>query len=120
MFKLLEPVVLKTDVPERGSRKGLLGTVVEVYSPAKVEVEFIAANGRTIALLPLNSRDLRKPTDTDAVAVARTSRRKGVVIGPLRADKPRSTSASGSKAKKARVRRSGRSVRATTRRRHTA
>jgi hypothetical protein len=120
MFKLLEPVVLKTDVPERGLRKGLLGTVVEVYSPAKVEVEFIAANGRTIALLPLDSRDLRKPTDTDAIAVARTSKRKGVVIGPFRTDKPRRASGSGPKVKKARVTRSGRSARGTTRRRRTA
>ena len=83
MFKLLEPVVLKTDVPERGLRKGLLGTIVEVYSPVKVEVEFLAGNGRTIALLPLSTRALRRPTDTDAIAVAKTAKRKAVVIGPL-------------------------------------
>lgn len=76
MFKLLDPVVLKSDVPERGLVKGLLGTVVEVYSPAKVEVEFVTANGRTIALLPLSTHHLRKPTAADAIAVTSTLKPK--------------------------------------------
>ena len=85
MFKLLEPVVLKTNLADHGLRKGLLGTVVEVHSPAKVEVEFVAANGRTIALLPLKTRDLRKATDADALAVAPAMKRGADVIGPFNA-----------------------------------
>lgn len=82
MFKLLDPVVLKSDFPERGLAKGLLGTVVEVYSPAKVEVEFVTANGRTIALLPLSTHDLRKPTAADAIAVAPTLKPKAKASKP--------------------------------------
>jgi hypothetical protein len=120
MFKLLDPVVLKSDMPERGLRKGLLGTVVEVHSPAKVEVEFITASGRTIALLPLDTRDLRKPTDSDAVAVAQTPKRKGDVIGPFLPGKTRKAPDTGPKVKKARVSHSRRSASVTARRRRTA
>ena len=119
MFKLLEPVVLKTDVAGRGLRKGLLGTVVEVHSPAKVEVEFVAANGRTIALLPLSTRDLRKATDADALAVAPAMTRRAEVIGPFIARK----SSKGIAATKSPKRRSAhrrRSKAGTARRRRSA
>lgn len=119
MFKLLEPVVLKNDVPAHGLSKGLLGTVVEVYSPAKVEVEFVAANGRTVALLPLSVRDLRKATDSDALAVTRAVRRKADVVGPFASGKlPKATVPA--KRVAARIGRRRRSRPATSRRRRTA
>jgi hypothetical protein len=46
VFKLLDTVVLKRDVPERGLRRGDLGAVVDVSAPEAVEVEFVAVRPR--------------------------------------------------------------------------
>ena len=40
-FKVLDTVVLATDLPEHGLRQGDLGAVVEVYEPDALEVEFV-------------------------------------------------------------------------------
>jgi hypothetical protein len=69
MFKLLDTVVLKRDVPEKGLRRGDLGAVVEVYPANGFEVEFVAASGRTQALLTLDINDIRHVSDQDLVAV---------------------------------------------------
>lgn len=68
-FKILDTVVLKRDLPERGLRKGDLGAIVEVYEPDGLEVEFVTASGRTEALLTLRERDVRAVADTDMVSV---------------------------------------------------
>jgi hypothetical protein len=86
-FGELDPVVLAIDLPDGRLKKGLLGTVVDVINPKRVLVEFVAANGRTIALLPVDARSLRKPTDRDAIAVARVEKAKGKVIGPFSSTK---------------------------------
>jgi hypothetical protein len=65
----LDVVVLIHDLPAHGLRAGDLGAVVDVYSPDTVEVEFVAASGRTQALVTLHSADLRAVADNDLVAV---------------------------------------------------
>ena len=69
MFKLLDTVVLKRDVAESGLRTGDLGAIVEVHDPDHFEVEFVAASGRTQALVVLCSDDLRRVNDHDLIAV---------------------------------------------------
>ena len=69
MFKLLDTVVLKRDLPEVGLRAGDLGALVEVHDADHFEVEFVAASGRTQALITLRSDDMRHVNDRDLIAV---------------------------------------------------
>jgi len=73
-YRALDTIVLDRDLPEHGLRKGDLGTVVEVYEPDGLEVEFLTASGRTAAVLTLNIGDVRPAADDDLVSV-RTRRR---------------------------------------------
>ena len=68
-YRLLDTVVLDRELPEHGLRKGDLGTVVEVYEPDGLEVEFVTASGRTVALVTLNVRDVRPAADDDLMSV---------------------------------------------------
>ncbi len=68
-YQVLDTIVLDRDLPERGLRKGDLGSVVEVYEPDGLEVEFVTASGRNAALLTLNCRDVRPVSDDDLVSV---------------------------------------------------
>jgi hypothetical protein len=68
-FKVLDTVVLDRDLPDLGLCKGDLGAVVQVYEPDGIEVEFVAASGRTEALVTLKAPDVRPPADTDLIAV---------------------------------------------------
>ena len=65
----LDVVVLTHDVPAHGLRRGDLGAVVEIYGSASIGVEFVAASGRTQALVTLHPTDLRPVADDDLVAV---------------------------------------------------
>lgn len=65
----LDVVVLKEDLPLQGLKQGDLGTVVEVYAPDAVEVEFVTASGRTQALVTLPPSAVRAVGDNDLVAV---------------------------------------------------
>ena len=69
MFKLLDTVALTRDLPKAGLRRGDLGAVVEVLTPEAFEVEFVAASGRTQALLTLGIDDVRHVGDSDLIAV---------------------------------------------------
>ena len=69
MFKLLDTVALTHDLAAEGLRRGDLGAIVEVHAPDAWEVEFVAASGRTQALLALTSADLRHIGDQDLIAV---------------------------------------------------
>lgn len=69
MLKLLDTVVLTHDLPDAGLRRGDLGAIVELHSPDAFEVEFVAASGRTLALLTLSSDDVREVGDQDLIAV---------------------------------------------------
>jgi hypothetical protein len=68
-FRLLDTIVLDRDLPDHGLRRGDLGTVVEVYEPDGLEVEFVTASGRTAALLTLSVHDVRPVADDDLVSV---------------------------------------------------
>ncbi len=65
----LDVVGLTHDVPTHGLRRGDLGAVVEIYSSDSIGVEFVAASGRTQALVTLHPTDLRPVADEDLVAV---------------------------------------------------
>ncbi len=69
MFKLLDTVALTHDIPAAGLRRGDLGAIVEVLASDAMEVEFVAASGRTQALLTLGSTDVRQVGDQDLIAV---------------------------------------------------
>ena len=69
MFNILETVALTHDIPGAGLRRGDLGAIVEVPSPDIFEVEFVAASGRTQALLTLGAHDVRHVGDRDLIAV---------------------------------------------------
>jgi hypothetical protein len=69
MYKLLDTVALTHDIPSAGLRRGDLGAIVEVLAPDALEVEFVAASGRTQALLTLTGDDVREVGDHDLIAV---------------------------------------------------
>jgi len=53
-------VVLKADVLEHGLMEGDVGTVVHVHAGAKAyEVEFVALNGETAAVITLKASQVR-------------------------------------------------------------
>jgi len=73
-YSALDTVVLNRDLPEHGLKRGDLGTIVEMYEPDGLEVEFVTASGRTGALLTLKVGDVRKVADADLVAVREFAR----------------------------------------------
>ena len=52
-IKLLDTVALLEDLPERGLKRGEVGTVVELLAPDVYEVEFCDEAGQTYAELAL-------------------------------------------------------------------
>jgi|SRR6058998_3938781 len=64
----LDVVVLTHDVPAHGLRRGDLGAVVEVYGPDAMSVEFVAASGRTKAIVTLQPQDLRQAGHDDLIS----------------------------------------------------
>ena len=70
-FQLLDTVVLNRDISDRGLRQGDLGTIVHVYEPDGLEVEFVSASGKTEALVTLNEGDIRAVADGDLITVRR-------------------------------------------------
>ncbi|MBO0697767.1 MAG: DUF4926 domain-containing protein [Zavarzinella sp.] len=57
-IELLDVVAVTEDLPERGLRRGQVGTVVEVLAPDVFEVEFSDDQGRTYLQLPLRADQL--------------------------------------------------------------
>lgn len=70
--QLLDVVVLVQNLPVEGLQEGDLGTVVELLDADTFEVEFVAASGRTQALVTLTASDVRPVRDDDLVAVRPT------------------------------------------------
>ena len=70
--QILDVVVLERDLPAHGLKRGDLGAVVETCGPDAVAVEFVAASGRTQALVTLASRDIRAVSDDDLISVRPT------------------------------------------------
>lgn len=59
-MKELDTVVLKKDLKEFGLKKGDIGTVVHIYAKDKaIEVEFVNARGKTLAVQTLKPEDIR-------------------------------------------------------------
>jgi hypothetical protein len=56
--KLLDAVALLEDKLAEGLAAGQVGTVVEVFAPDAFEVEFLDANGKTVALTELKRAEL--------------------------------------------------------------
>jgi hypothetical protein len=70
MFEELESVVLTRDIPDSGLNEGDVGTVVHRYGNGEgYEVEFVAGEGRTVAVLTLNRADLRPLEDREILHV---------------------------------------------------
>jgi len=60
MIKELELVALNHDIENHGLQAGDVGTVVHCYTDKiGFEVEFVTAEGRTIAVLTLTAADIR-------------------------------------------------------------
>lgn len=60
MIQELDLVALLTDRPAVGLRRGDVGTIVHIYSSNDLyEVEFINANGDTVAVETLNADEVR-------------------------------------------------------------
>jgi Domain of unknown function (DUF4926) len=59
-MKELDLVVLTHDIPDHGLLEGDLGTIVHGYTDGQAwEVEFVTAEGRTVAVLTLTRADIR-------------------------------------------------------------
>ena len=60
MIRELDTVVLTRDFPEHGLRRGDVGAVVHRYADREAfEVEFVTAEGNTVAVLMLTEGDIR-------------------------------------------------------------
>jgi hypothetical protein len=60
MINELDLVVLTHDIDDHGLKSGDVGTVVHCYEDKiGVEMEFITAEGKTIAVLTLTNQDIR-------------------------------------------------------------
>jgi hypothetical protein len=62
MISELDSVALTRDIPEHELVSGDIGTVVHVYPADAVEVEFVRADGITLAVLTLRNTDVRPLT----------------------------------------------------------
>ena len=60
MIRELDTVVLTRDFPEHGLKKGDVGAVVHLYTDrGAFEVEFVTAEGKTVAVLTLTEGSIR-------------------------------------------------------------
>lgn len=70
MFEELDTVVLARDIEKYGLKRGDIGTVVHVYEKGKaIEVEFVTAKGKTVALVTLTSSDIRLMANNEILHV---------------------------------------------------
>ena len=73
VIKLLDVVALTMDIPDYELIRGEIGTVVECHSEDAYEVEFVAQDGYTYALITLKEEQLiplrEKPSHTDKALV---------------------------------------------------
>ncbi|KPK81976.1 MAG: hypothetical protein AMS25_04080 [Gemmatimonas sp. SM23_52] len=65
-----DSVVLTRDIPEHALRAGDVGVVVNVYKGGRAfEVEFVAGDGRTLAILTLRPEDVRALAEEEILHV---------------------------------------------------
>jgi hypothetical protein len=75
MIKELDAVVLTRDVEEHGLKRGDIGAVVHCYADGSAfEVEFVTAEGRTVAVLTLSPEDIRPMSDKEILHVREIAR----------------------------------------------
>lgn len=75
MIRELDTVVLTHDINKDGLKRGDVGAVVHCYRDGSAfEVEFVTAEGRTIALLTLNQTDIRPTSGRDVLHVRELAR----------------------------------------------
>jgi hypothetical protein len=75
MIKELDSVVLTHDIAKYGLVEGDIGVVVHCYTDGKAyEVEFVTAEGRTIAVLTLNLDDVRLMSSREILHVREVDR----------------------------------------------
>jgi hypothetical protein len=70
MIRELDSVVLATDLPAHGLKRGDVGTVVLLHEAGGYEVEFMTLDGETIAVLSLAADQVR-PIGRREIAHAR-------------------------------------------------
>jgi len=75
MINELDQVALTVDLPEHGLAKGDLGTVVLTHGSDGYEVEFIALDGETIAVVSLSTDQVRAIGSREMPRPARLKRR---------------------------------------------
>ena len=72
MTRELDTVVLTRDIEEHGLEKGDVGAVVHCYADGVgFEVEFVTAEGKTVAVLTLTQEDIR-PMDRSEILHVRS------------------------------------------------
>ncbi len=60
VIRELESIVITRNIPEHGLRRGDIGAVVHCYKDGVAfEVEFVTAKGDTVAVITLESKDVR-------------------------------------------------------------
>ncbi len=70
MVKELDTVVLAKELKEYQLKRGDVGAVVHVYADGNTfEVEFVAGEGKTIAVATLSSNDIRPMRRADILHV---------------------------------------------------
>jgi hypothetical protein len=62
VIRELDRVVLKTDLREHGIERGDIGTVVLKHGSRGYEVEFMTLDGRTVAVVSVAARQVRRIT----------------------------------------------------------
>lgn len=66
MIKELDTVVLTHDIEDYELKQGDLGTVVHIYKDGlQFEVEFVTAEGKTIAVLTFGKNEIRSLKDKE-------------------------------------------------------
>ena len=74
MFQELDTVVLTHNVENHGLKEGDIGAVVHCYQDGQgFEVEFVTAEGKTIALLTLTPSDVRLMREREILHVRELS-----------------------------------------------
>lgn len=66
-IQMLDVVALTEELPDRGLRRGQVGTVVEILAPNVLEVEFSDNDGCTYASFAVRAEQLIALSDRPAV-----------------------------------------------------
>lgn len=66
-LKLLQVVVVARDLPEKSLRRGMRGTIVDIYEgpPPAYELEIVDDEGRTVFLGAVDAEDVHPDFSTE-------------------------------------------------------